>query len=174
MLSTTRPSTDEFAAAYAGYIARVADDEDILTALTLQLDEVAARLGGIPERLGDHRYAPGKWTIKEVVGHLSDSERVFAYRALRFARGDATPLPSFDENRYVPAMEAGRLALADLVDEWGQVRRASLALFRHLPADAWERRGPASGQPVSVRALAYVIAGHVRHHLGVLEERYLR
>jgi len=174
MIVTSRPAPDEFAPPYAGYVGRIAADEDILTVLSEQHGEVLDRLGRIPESRGEYRYAPGKWSVKEVIGHLSDSERIFAYRALRFGRGDATPLPGFDENEYVPAMAAGLRTVADLAAEWGDVRRATLALFQHLPSEAWPRRGTASGKPVSVRALAYIIGGHVRHHLGVLEERYLR
>jgi hypothetical protein len=172
MLTTARPAADEFAPYYGTYIARIGDDEAIVAVLESQLDEVLDRLRAIPESRGEHRYAPGKWTIKEIVGHLSDSERIFAYRALRFARGDESALPGFDENAYVPEMRAEGRTLADLVAEWADVRRASLGLFRHLPADTWQRRGSASGKPVSVRALAYIIGGHVRHHLGVLDERY--
>jgi hypothetical protein len=174
MLQTSRPPADEFAPTYAGYVSRIADGEDILDVLSSQLDQVVARLERIPESRGDHRYAPGKWSVKEVIGHLSDSERIFAYRALRFARADEAALPGFDENAYVPAMGAGARSVADLAAEWRDVRRATLALFRHLPEEAWPRRGTASGRPVTVRALAYIIGGHVRHHLGVLEERYLR
>jgi hypothetical protein len=111
--------------------------------------------------------------VKEVLVHLCDVERIMAYRALRIGRGDGTPLPGFDENEYVPAMAAGTRTVADFAAEWGEVRRATLALFRYLPPEAWQRRGTASGKPVSVRALAYIIGGHVRHHLGVLDERYL-
>ena len=107
-----------------------------------------------------------------MVGHLSDTERVFAYRALRIGRGDTTPLPSFDDQAYVLELRAEGRALADLAAEWGDVRRATLALFRNLPPAAWQRRGIASDQPISVRALAYIIAGHVGHHLEVLEARY--
>ncbi len=140
--------------------------------LGTQRDEVLARLEGIAEARGDYRYAPNKWSIKEMVGHLCDTERVFAYRALRIGRGDTTPLPSFDDQAYVAEVRAGDRTLADLAAEWGEVRRATIALFRNLPAEAWHRRGTASDQPISVRALAYVIAGHVRHHLQFLEERY--
>jgi hypothetical protein len=172
MTSTLRPAADEYAAAFAGYVHRIADHENILAVLAAQLPSVLTRLGTFDESRGNYRYAAGKWSIKEIVGHLCDTERVFAYRALRFARGDATPLPSFDDQAYVAEVRAGERTLMDLTQEWGDVRRASLALFRHLPAIAWERRGTASGQPVSVRALAYIIAGHVRHHVAVLEERY--
>jgi len=172
LITTPRPRIDEYAASFAGYVARIAEDEDVVAALASQLDQVLARLNRFPEARGDYSYAPGKWNVKEVVGHLSDTERVFAYRALRIGRGDTTPLPSFDDHAYVSEMRAGDRALADLAAEWGDVRRATIALFRNLPPAAWVRRGIASGQPISVRALAYIIAGHVRHHLEVLEARY--
>jgi len=167
-----RPDPDEFAPAFAGYVARIADGEEIVVALAAQKEEVALRLTGIAEERGDYRYAPGKWTIKEVVGHLSDTERVFAYRALRIGRGDPTPLTSFDDQTYVAATRADRLALSDVVDEWITVRAATLSLFRGLPPGAWARTGEAGGHPVSVRALAYIITGHVRHHLETLGARY--
>ena len=172
MIAIPRPETDEYAAALAGYVARIGDDEDIAAVLGSQLDQVLAWLDRTPETRGGYRYAPEKWSVKEVVGHLSDTERVFAYRALRIGRGDATPLPSFDDQAYVSAARAGDRALASLAAEWGDVRRASIALFRNLPAEAWRRRGVAGDQPISVRALAYIIAGHVRHHLEVLKARY--
>jgi hypothetical protein len=156
----------------ADYVSRIADDEDIMEVLVSQLDEVLLRFKNIPEARGDYRYAPGKWSIKEIVGHLSDAERVFAYRALRIGRGDITPLPGFEEEAYVPAMRAGERALADYVGEWGAVRRATIALFRNLPSSAWSRRGVANGHPISVQALAYAIVGHVRHHHEVLNLRY--
>ena len=172
MITTHRPGVDEYPAAFADYVDRIADDEDIVGVLGTQRDEVLARLEGIAEARGDYRYAPNKWSIKDMVGHLCDTERVFAYRALRIGRGDSTPLPSFDDQAYVAEARAGDRTLADLAAEWGDVRRATLALFRNLPAEAWHRRGTASDRPISVRALAYVIGGHVRHHLQILEERY--
>jgi len=172
MMPTPRPGSDEYAPSYAGYVARIADYEDVVAVLASQLNEVTARLEGIPEARGDYRYAPGKWSIKEVVGHLCDTERVFAYRALRIGRADITPLSSFDDEAYVHEIGAAERTLSDLAGEWGDVRRATLALVRNLPAPAWSRRGVASDQPISVRALAYIIAGHVRHHLEVLTARY--
>jgi hypothetical protein len=171
-ISVPRPDPDEYAPAFAGYVARVADGEEISAALAAQKDEVALRLTGIPEERGDYRYAPGKWSIKEVVGHLSDTERVFAYRALRIGRGDPTPLAGFDDQTYVAATQSDRLSLSNVVEEWVTVRAATLSLFRLLPPEAWKRIGEASGHPVSVRALAYIIAGHVRHHLETLGTRY--
>jgi hypothetical protein len=172
MITTSRPAADEYAPSFSGYVARIAEAEEILPVLADQADQVRARLDRIPDARGDYRYAPDKWSIKEVIGHLSDTERVFAYRALRIGRGDTTRLPSFDDQGYVLEQRAGDRTLADLVEEWSAVRRATLALYRNLPAAAWSRRGTASDQPISVRALAYVIGGHVRHHLDVLEARY--
>jgi hypothetical protein len=172
MIATPRPKTDEYAPAFAGYVARIAEDEDVVPVLAGQLDQVLDLLGRIGEVRGDYRYAPGKWSTKEVVGHLSDTERVFAYRALRIGRGDATPLPSFDDQAYVAELRTDDRTLADFAAEWSTVRRATLALLRNLPARGWSRRGTASDQPISVRALAYVIGGHVRHHVEVLQARY--
>ena len=172
MITRTRPGAGEYSAAFAGYVRRIAEDEDIVAVLLAQHDQVLTRLGRIPETRGGYRYAPDKWSIKEMVGHLCDTERVFAYRALRIGRGDSTPLPSFDDQAYVAESGAGDRTLADLVAEWGDTRRATISLFRNLPAEAWDRRGTASDQPISVRALAYVVAGHLRHHLQTLEERY--
>jgi DinB superfamily len=172
MITTTRPEAGEYAPAFADYVARVAEDEDVVAVLIAQLDQVLLRLDRFPEIRGDYRYAPDKWSVKEIVGHLCDTERVFAYRALRIGRGDSTPLASFEDQAYVEASRAGDRTLADLAAEWGDVRRATIALLGNLPAEAWHRRGTASDQPISVRALAYIIAGHVRHHLQILDERY--
>ena len=172
---TTRispPTAGEYGQPYAGYIARVPGGEDILALLARQQTEVVERFRAVPEGRGSHRYAPGKWSVKEVVVHLSDVERIFAYRALRVARGDETPLPGFDENRYAPESGADAHPLGALVTEWADVRQATLAFLRHLPPQAWTRRGTASSHPVSVRALAWIMAGHVSHHLSTLEERY--
>jgi hypothetical protein len=171
-MTTSRPGDDEFAPSFAGYVGRIGDDENIVTVLTDQLDRILTRFGAVHEARGDFRYAPGKWTLKEVIGHLSDTERVFAYRALSIARGDAAPLPAFDDQAWVAEMGAGDRTLADMVEEFDLVRRASFALFRHLPPAAWLRRGIANEHPASVRGLAYIMAGHVRHHLEVVEARY--
>ena len=173
MLSTARPGADEYAPAFADYVARIGDDESIVTVLGDQLDEVLARFAAVPEGRGDFRYAPGKWSLKEVIGHLADTERVFGYRALSIARRDPAPLPAFDDQAWVAEIGAGDRTLTDMVEEFEVVRRASFALFRHLPPAAWLRRGIASDHPASVRALAYIVAGHARHHLAVVEARYL-
>ncbi len=172
-MTTSRPGPHEYAPAFHGYVARIGEEENILEALARQHADLLAWLGRIPPARGDHRYAADKWSIKEVVGHLSDTERVFAYRALRIGRGDPTPLPGYDDQAYVPEQRAGDRPLADLAEEWDAVRRATLTLLRNLPPAAWTRIGVAGDQPASVRALAYVIAGHVRHHLEVLEARYI-
>lgn len=166
------PTASEYGQPYAGYIEKVPAGTDILALLDRQRTEVVERFRTVPETRGAHRYAPGKWSVKEVVVHLSDVERIFAYRALRVARGDDTPLPGFDENRYAPESDADARPLAGLVSEWADVRQATLGLLRHLPPQAWTRRGTASGHPVSVRALAWIMAGHVTHHIGTLEQRY--
>jgi hypothetical protein len=167
-----KPEPGEYSPGFAGYVGEIGADEDILKVLDDQLDIVLQRLEGLSEDRANYRYAPEKWSIKEIVNHLSDVERIFVYRALRFARRDTTPLPSFDENAYAPETRADERTLADLLAEWADVRRATLAFFQHLPAGTWERLGTASGHPCSVRALAYATAGHVRHHLRVLGERY--
>jgi hypothetical protein len=172
MTDYPRPGADEYAPFYAGYVAEVPEG-DVLDFLRHQTDEVLASLRPLPAARWRHRYAPGKWSIAEVLGHLTDAERVFAYRALRIARGDQTPLPGFDENAYVPAGGFDARAPAGLLTEYVTVREATVALFQGLPAGAGERRGVASGAGVSARALLYMIAGHERHHLRVLQERYL-
>lgn len=171
-LAISRPSTDEFSAYYTPYVARVPDG-DLLATLESQLGETLALLRGIPVDRSLHRYAPGKWSMRDLVQHLCDAERIFAYRALRIARGDETPLPGWDENRYAPVANADRRPWPELIAELESVRAATLALFRGLDDDAFARRGVANGQPVTVRALAWIIAGHERHHVAVLRERYL-
>jgi hypothetical protein len=167
-----RPAATEYAAFYAGYIAGVPDG-DLLQILSAQRHETAELLERLPEERGNYAYAPGKWALKEVVGHIADAERVFSYRALRFARGDETELAGFDENKWVPQSGATARTLSDLAGELGQVRGATLSLLAHLPADVVMRRGTANGNPVTVRAIAWIIAGHERHHLRILRERYL-
>lgn len=165
------PAASEYNPYYAKYIARVPQG-DIIAQLAKQADETAALLAGVSAEKAEYRYAPGKWSIKEVVGHLADAERVFAYRALRFARGDTYPLHSFDENAYVPAGEFGRRSLPELAEELRAVRGATIALLRGLPEETMTRSGVASDALVSVRALAWITAGHELHHVSLLKERY--
>lgn len=167
----TRPAPDESAAFYAGYIARVPDG-DIRVTLATEGEHTVALLRTVDAERAAHRYAPEKWSVAEVVGHVIDAERVFAYRLLRVARGDATPLPGFDENAYVAHSRADARPIADLVAEWRTVRAATRSLLEGLGADAALRRGTASGHPVSARALAWIIAGHERHHRTLLVDRY--
>ena len=167
-----RPDKTEFAPYYGRYIDKVPDGP-IVDVLASGMNETLALLRSIPEARADHRYAPGKWSIKEDVGHVIDGERVFAYRALRFARRDETPLASFEQDDYVPAGNFGARTLADLAEELESVRRETIHLFRHLEEVQLYRRATAADKPVSVRALAYIIAGHEAHHRGILRERYL-
>ncbi|HTL04379.1 MAG TPA: DinB family protein [Gemmatimonadales bacterium] len=167
-----RPARDEAAEYYFRYIEQVTAP-DILGFLAEQQTEALALLRQIPEARSLHRYAPGKWSIKEVIGHLNDTERLFTFRAFWFARGFDTPLPSFDQLVAAEAATADSRSWSDLLLEFATVRAASLTFYRGLPTAAWERRGIASGNPFTVRALAWLTAGHVIHHLGVLRERYL-
>ncbi|MGA2739817.1 MAG: DinB family protein [Bryobacteraceae bacterium] len=166
------PDPSEYAAYYGKYITLVGGN-DVVSALEDQPRETLALLSGLSEQQGDYRYAPGKWSVKEMLGHVIDAERVFAYRALRFARNDGTPLASFEQDDYVRAGGFGERRLADLIEEFVCVRRASVWLFRELSPEAWMRQGVASGNPVSVRAVAYIIAGHELHHRTILKEKYI-
>ena len=167
----SRPAAAEYDPYYGRYIEKVPEG-DLLRTLETQARETQALLAGLSDARALHRYAAGKWSIKQVVGHVADTERVYAYRALRFARADATALPGFDENAWVPAGTFDARSLADLAAELGAVRGATLALFRGLDAAALARRGTANDAAVSVRAIAWIIAGHERHHVALLHERY--
>lgn len=170
-----RPTASEHAPYYSRYINLVPEG-DIISLLEEQLKQTLTLLGSTSEDRAGYRYAPEKWSIKEMVGHMIDAERIFSYRALRFARGDKTPLPGFEQGDYVPnaAHDKCRLAeLAELAEEFGHVRRATIMMFRHLDEAAWNRRGIASENEVSVRAAAYIIAGHELHHTKILKEKYL-
>jgi hypothetical protein len=167
-----RPQNDEYVPYYGKYISLVPDG-DLVETLRTQIAETVSLLRSIPEDRASYRYAPGKWSIKEVVGHMADVERIMTYRALRIARADATPLPGFDENAYVPAANFEARSLTSLAHELEEVRRATIALFETLEPGAAARRGAANNNEISARALAYIIAGHERHHVGILRERYL-
>lgn len=171
-LTLERPSSTEYAPYQAGYVASVPQG-DIFEIMARQGTAFPEFLRSIGEARGDYRYAPDKWTIKEMIGHVNDTERVFSYRALRFARGDETPLASFEQDQYVPMGNFGARTLASLADEFAHLRAATLDLYYHLDADALARKGTASGFVVSVRAMAFVIVGHVAHHERVLRESYL-
>ena len=166
-----RPEPTEYAEFYAGYVSEV-PGTDVLGVLESQRVQMLQLFAARSERDGSFRYAPEKWTVKEVLGHINDAERIFAYRALRIARGDRTPLPAFEQEDFVRNGGFGERTLADLAEEFGLVRNASVALFRSLREDAWPRRGVASQKEVTVRALAFITAGHQIHHRAILEERY--
>ena len=167
-----RPAPDEYAPYFAKYIEQVPDG-DVLDVLRRQVAETAALVGGLDDHQADYRYAAGKWSIKEVVGHVADTERIMVYRALCFARSETAALPGFDENAYVAHAKFGSSRLADLVAELRAVRAATVAFFSGLDAEELRRRGTANARPYSVRAVAYVVAGHERHHSAILAERYL-
>ena len=168
----SRPERSEAAGYYFTYIDRIPQD-DIVGVMEGQLDDVGRILASISEEKSRHRYAPEKWSIRQVLGHLNDAERAFAFRALWFGRDFHDPLPSFDQNISVNAARADEYAWASQVAEFRDIRRATVALFRNMPDEAWGRSGVASGNSVTVRALAYIIAGHVAHHVAILQERYL-
>ncbi|HEY4776868.1 MAG TPA: DinB family protein [Candidatus Acidoferrales bacterium] len=166
------PQRTEAAPYYFTYIDLISGD-DILQTLEAQLADTSRFLSGISEEKSVYRYAPDKWSIRQVIGHVNDTERVFAFRAMWFARGLSEPLPSFDQNIASNADGADDRSLASHIQEFRKIREATIALFRNLPAEAWVRSGVASGNSVTVNALAYMIAGHVAHHAAILRERYL-
>ena len=167
----SRPGSDEYAPYYDTYISKV-PNQDLLQLLKMQIEETCALLSKVPESRADVTYAPGKWTIKEVAGHIVDTERIMAYRLLRVARGDATPLPGFEQDDYVRGGGFQTRTLASLIEEFRLARASTLALLQGLDAGVMTRRGVADGKPVSARALAYIIAGHERHHVGILRQQY--
>ncbi|MBE7178057.1 MAG: DinB family protein [Mucilaginibacter polytrichastri] len=167
-----RPQPEEYAAYQKAYIDCVPDD-NILDILNRQSDEFARFFAAIPPEKQDFAYAAGKWTVKEVLGHISDTERVFAYRALRIGRGDQTPLPGFEQDPYVEQAGFSGRSMDELIAEFRAVRAASLFLFENFREAQWQNMGTASDRPVSVRTCAYVIAGHPLHHIHLLNERYL-
>lgn len=167
-----KPQSSEYAPHADGYVSLVPEG-DLLAMLEKQGDQTMAMLRNLSEDEGDFRYEPGKWSIKQMVGHISDSERVFAYRLLCAARNDRSPLPGFEQDDYVQWGGFDNRTLADLLDELAAVRKTTLCLLRGLDDSAWTRRGIANQFEVSVRALAYMIAGHELHHHGILKVRYL-
>jgi DinB superfamily len=167
---SVRPESGEYASYYGKYVSLVPDG-DILVTLERQAPETAALLA--PHQAdGDFRYAPGKWSVKEALGHVIDSERVFSYRGLRIARNDRTPLAGFEQDDYVKSGPFGQCSLAALLEEFTSVRQATLSLFRALDETAWTRRGVANNNEVTVRGLAYIIAGHELHHRRIFQEKY--
>ena len=170
--ASERPAADEYAPFYETYVSLVPDG-DVIGTLSRQLEETLALLRNVPASREDFSYEPGKWSIKEVVGHMTDGERIFSYRALAIARGDKQNLPGMDQDEYMSAATFSKRRLGDLAAEFEYVRRATLSLLRHLSEEAWLRRGTANDNEVSVRAIAHIIAGHVLHHVNVLRTKYL-
>ncbi len=170
--SATKPAKSEYLPYYERYISLVPDG-DVISTLATQISETQALLRSLPASVATYRYAPEKWSVNEVIGHVIDSERIFASRAQRFARNDPAPMPGFEQDDYVRNATFDAYPLGDLTSELETVRQSTVLLFRHMDEQAWTRRGVANNAEVSVRALAYIIAGHELHHREVLRARYL-
>lgn len=170
-LKISKPAPGEYIPYAEKYIALIPEG-DILAQLGKQRRDLVLMLSCRSEEEGDFRYAPDKWTAKEVLGHINDTERIFVYRALRIARGDKTPLSGFEQDDYVRESGHGHLAFSDLIEDFIAVRRASVSFFRNLPEAAWMRRGIANNHEFTVRAFAYMVAGHELHHTKILSEKY--
>jgi uncharacterized damage-inducible protein DinB len=169
----TIPSPDEYAPFYAEYIQRASQREDIQAALSDQIEELLNALDSLTDTQARFKPGPEEWSIKEVIGHLNDVERVFSYRLLRISRGDQTPLPGFEQNDFVRTAGFDTFALLDLLSEFEFLRRANILAIRNMSREAIDRRGTASGVTVSTRALIYMMVGHVDHHMASLREKYL-
>jgi hypothetical protein len=168
-----RPQESEAVPYYFTYINQVSGN-DVVTTLEDQIAAMLPLFSSISEEASLYRYAPGKWSIREVLNHINDTERMFAFRALWFARGLQDPLPSFDQNIAVAHAGANDISWAAHVEDFQRVRAATVSLFRNLPPEAWSRSGTASGNPFTVRAIAYITAGHLTHHAAILREKYLK
>lgn len=167
-----RPEKNEYAYFYETYVS-IVDEIDIVSAMQKQADELKDLFTNISDEQGLFAYEEGKWTIKELLGHLIDGERVFAYRAFRFARKDKTPLAGFDQNPYIENADYNSNSIIDLLDELVLLRKSNALFFKNLPESAWDNVGIASDNEITVRALAYICVGHIRHHTNILKERYL-
>jgi hypothetical protein len=170
-MSFDSPAVDEYSPFFAGYVAAVAG-RPVIDLLASQMAVIDRLFKPLSEEEAGYRYAPGKWSLRQMLGHLTDAERVFSYRAFRISRGDTTPLPGFDENPYVEAGNFDSRTVADLLEELHAARASTLALFRHIPPDAGMRRTVVNGVPLTLRAQVHVLAGHLEHHLRILAERY--
>ena len=171
LMRNARPRPDEYDKAFERYVSRV-PETDVLPALEKQPGELRAVFASLPPERETYRYAPGKWTIREVVGHMLDAERVFGYRALAVSRGDRASLPGYDEDDYAKTARHGERRVASLLDELACVRSGHVFLLGNLDDEAWSRLGTANALPITPRAIAYILVGHVRHHMAVLAERY--
>ncbi len=167
-----KPEANEYAPYYGKYIELVPDG-DIAATLQTQGEQTLALLCTLTEAQGSHAYAPGKWTIKQLLGHVIDTERIFSYRTLCIGRNDKTPLPGFEQDDYVASADFNARSLASLLDEFAAVRQSTVQLCRHFNAEEWQRRGTASEKEISAWALAHIIAGHELYHVGILKTRYL-
>ncbi|WP_282939344.1 DinB family protein [Paenibacillus sp. RC67] len=167
-----RPASNEYAPYFGTYIKLVPDEGDLIRILKSQLDHTYAILSDLTEEQGNYRYAEGKWSVKEVLGHITDNERIMSYRLLRIARGDKTPLPGYDQDTMMEGAPFDHCSVAFLLEDYKAVRQATLTLLSALTEEAWIRQGTASDSVFSARALACVIIGHELHHLRVLQERY--
>jgi len=170
MITPTRPNSSEYAPYFETYISLVTEP-DIMAALQSQLSSSQMLSQYITGEMETQLHAPYTWTIRQVVGHMIDTERIFAYRALRFATGDKTPVPGFDQDAYVAATDYSQMPLRHLTEEFFALRQTTLSLFSRFSEAGWNNIGEADGKPISVRAIAYVICGHVRHHLRIIEQR---
>jgi len=171
--SITAPASDEYAAFYQDYVQRAIAKKDVLAALPQQIDEIRSALGTLSDGEARFKFGPEEWSIKEVVGHLNDVERVFSYRLLRISRNDATPLPGFEQEDYVRAAGFDSYSLSDLIQEFEFLRRANILAISHMTDESINRRGIASGAAISALALVYMLVGHVDHHMASLNEKYL-
>jgi len=171
-MTQKRPQTTDYAPYFAKYVMLVPEG-DFLETLEAQLCELQRVLGPLTDKQGDFRYEPDKWSIKELLGHINDAERIFSYRLLRIARGDQTPLPGFEQDDYVQTANCSGQELSSLLAEFVSVRRATITLVRSLDGTSWQRRGISSNAPITALALGFVIVGHLAHHLKILEQRYL-
>jgi uncharacterized damage-inducible protein DinB len=167
-----RPEASEFPEYYQPYV-KLVPDGDFIEILKENLENTTALADRISEKDGQSRYAPGKWSIKEVLGHMTDTERIMSYRLLRVGRGDQTPLAGFNENDYIAASNFNTLSVKQILEDFTAVRRATITLVNNMPDEAWERIGVANNSEITARALAYIIAGHALHHLKIINERYL-
>jgi hypothetical protein len=168
-----RPQVGEYDPYYDGYISQVSEGEDLLAMMERQPAELSSLFKDVPEERGTFAYADAKWTIKEVLSHIIDAERMFAYRTLRVSRNDQTPIEGFDQDPYIENCNANERTIADLLEEFDLQRRSNMHLFRAMSDEAGARMGTANNVPVSARALVHMMAGHVRHHSNILKERYL-
>ncbi len=173
MKTITHPTAEEYAEYYDGYVQRAIARKDVLAALSSQIDEIRSALGNLTDKQALFRDAPKEWSIKEVIGHLNDTERVFSYRLVRVSRNDQAPMAGFDQDDYVREAGFDNYSLEDLISEFEHLRRANIITINNMPEEYAARLGNASGFPVSARALIYMIVGHVEHHMASLHEKYL-